>query len=69
MRIQTVQVVALLFAAVAFVIAFIAAGVAVVSLLFALLGSAALAWLAYTVARRALTARGAREITSPHTRV
>ena len=69
MRIQTVQVVALLFAAVAFVIAFISAGVAVVSLLFALIGAAALAWLAYTVARRALSARETRDVTSPHTRV
>ena len=66
MRIQTVQVVAALSAAVAFVIAFIAAGVAVVSILFGLLGSAALAWLVYTVARRVLTQRGARNVTTTH---
>ena len=66
MRIQTVQVVAALSAAVAFVIAFIAAGVAVVSMLFGLLGSAALAWLVYTVARRALNQREARDVTIPH---
>ncbi len=66
MRIQTIQVVAALSAAVAFVIAFIAAGVALVSMLFGLLGSAALAWLVFTVAKRALSQRGARGVTTTH---
>lgn len=52
MRVQTVQIVAGLLAAIAFVIAFISAGVALVSFLFALIGAAALAWLAYSVAKR-----------------
>jgi hypothetical protein len=57
MRVQTVQIVAGLLAAVAFVIAFISAGVAVISFLFALIGAAALAWLAYSVAKRILMRR------------
>ena len=57
MRIQTIHVVAALMAAVAFVIAFIAAGTAVVSFVFALIGAGALTWLAYSVARRALSHR------------
>ena len=52
MRIQTIQIVAGLLAAVAFVIAFISAGVAVISFAFALIGAVALAWLAtYAVSR------------------
>jgi threonine/homoserine/homoserine lactone efflux protein len=62
MRIQTVQIVAALLAAVAFVIAFISAGVAVISFAFALLGAAALAWLAYTIARRILTHRSSGDV-------
>ena len=60
MRIQTVQVVAALLSAVAFVIAFISAGAAVISSVFALIGAAALAWLVYTIARRALESRASR---------
>jgi len=62
MRIQTVQIVAGLLAAVAFVIAFISAGVAVISFAFALLGAAALAWLAYTIAKRILMHRSSTDI-------
>ena len=57
MRIQTVQIVAGLLAAVAFVIAFISAGVALISFAFAVIGAAALAWLAYTIAKRILMHR------------
>jgi hypothetical protein len=57
MRVQTVQIVAGLLAAIAFVIAFISAGVAVVSFLFAVIGALALAWLAYSVAKRILMRR------------
>lgn len=60
MRIQTIQIVAGLIAAIAFVIAFISAGVAVISGLFALIGAGALAWLVYTVAKRMLLHRSAR---------
>lgn len=64
MRIQTVQIVAALLAAVAFVIAFISAGVAIISFAFALLGSAALAWLAYTIAKRIFMHRSTTHL--PH---
>lgn len=64
MRIQTVQIVAGLLAAIAFVIAFISAGVAIISFAFALIGAAALAWLAYSIAKRILTHRSSAHI--PH---
>ena len=51
MPIRTVQIVAGLLSAVAFVNAFISAGVAIISFLFALLGAGALAWLAYSLAK------------------
>jgi ABC-type Fe3+-siderophore transport system permease subunit len=60
MRIQTVQIVAALLAAVAFLIAFISAGVAVISGIFALIGASALAWLVYTIAKRVLMHRSER---------
>ena len=63
MRIQTVQVVAALLSAVAFVIAFISAGVAILSSVFALIGASALAWLVYTIAKRMLMHRSARNAT------
>lgn len=63
MRIQTVQIVTGLLAAVAFVIAFISSGVAIISLAFAVLGAVALAWLVYTVAKTVLTHRGERDAT------
>ncbi|CAN5323309.1 hypothetical protein BH09PSE1_BH09PSE1_08560 [soil metagenome] len=62
MRIQTVQIVAGLLAAIAFVIAFISAGVAVVSFAFALICAAALAWLAYSIAKRMLMHRSPTDI-------
>lgn len=49
MRLQTIQIVAGLGAAVAFILAFMAAGAAIVSGLFMLLGLAALGWLAYSL--------------------
>jgi len=64
MRIQTVQVIAALFAAVAFVIAFISAGVALLSFAFAVVGAVALAWLVYSVARGLLTHRAHRDQTT-----
>ena len=63
MRIQTIQVITGLLAAIAFVIAFISAGVAIVSFIFALIGAVALAALVYMVARRVLSSRAARDIT------
>lgn len=64
MRIQTVQIIAGLLAAIAFVIAFISAGVAIISFAFALIGAAALAWLAYSIAKRILMHRSSTHI--PH---
>jgi len=63
MRIQTVQIIAGLLAAIAFTLAFISAGVALVSFVFAVLGAAAVAWLAYSIARRALAHRQNRDVT------
>jgi hypothetical protein len=62
MRIQTVQIVAGLLAAIAFVLAFISAGIAVLSFVFALIGAAALAWLTYGVAKRMLARRTTHDI-------
>ena len=52
MRLKTVQIVAALTAAIAFVLAFIAAGVLLVSGLFMALGLAAVAWLAWSLIRQ-----------------
>ncbi len=60
MQIQTVQIVTGLLAAIAFVIAFISAGAAVISSVFALIGASALAWLVYTIAKRMLLHRSER---------
>ena len=49
MRLQTIQIVAGLVAAVAFILAFMAAGAGVASSLFMLMGLAAVAWLAYSL--------------------
>lgn len=49
MRLKTVQVIAGLFALVAFVLAFMAAGAALASGLFMLLGMAALAFVAWSL--------------------
>ena len=49
MQFRTIQIVAGLTAAVAFVLAFMAAGSALVSGLFMLAGLAAVAWLAYSL--------------------
>ncbi|MDP2765384.1 MAG: hypothetical protein Q8O54_11175 [Brevundimonas sp.] len=52
MRLKTVQVTAALAAAVAFVLAFMASGVFVVSTLFMALGLAAIGWLAWSLVRQ-----------------
>lgn len=52
MRLQTIQIIAGLFAAIAFVIAFMAAGAAVLSALFMGLGLAALGWVAWSLIKR-----------------
>jgi hypothetical protein len=52
MRLRTIQVIAALTAAVAFVLAFMAAGVFLVSSLFMALGLAAVAWLAWSLVKR-----------------
>ncbi|QDH72594.1 hypothetical protein [Brevundimonas sp. M20] len=52
MRLRTIQIVAALIAAIAFVLAFIAAGILLVSGLFMALGLAAVAWLAWSLIRQ-----------------
>jgi hypothetical protein len=52
MRPRTIQIIAALIAAIAFVLAFIAAGVLLVSGLFMALGLAALGWLAWSLIRQ-----------------
>ena len=52
MRLRTVQVIAALIAAVAFVLAFMAAGVLLISSLYMAVGLAAVAWLAWSLVRR-----------------
>ncbi|MED5537329.1 MAG: hypothetical protein VX661_05770 [Pseudomonadota bacterium] len=59
MRLQTIQIVAGLVAAVAFILAFMAAGAAVASSLFMLMGLAAVAWLAYSLIK-SVTHRGGK---------
>lgn len=55
MRLKTIQVTAALAAAVAFVLAFMATGVVIVSSLFMVLGLAASAWLAWSLVRQVRT--------------
>lgn len=57
MRLKTIQVIAALAAAVAFVLAFIAAGVFIVSSLFMAVGLAAVGWLAWSLVRQVRTRR------------
>ncbi len=52
MRLRTIQVIAALAAAVAFVLAFMAAGVLILSALFMAAGLAAVAWLAWSLIRQ-----------------
>lgn len=52
MRLRTIQIVAALLAAVAFCLAFMAAGAALLSGLFMLLGLAALGWLAWSLMKQ-----------------
>lgn len=54
MRLQTIQIVAGLASALAFVLAFMAAGAALTSGLFMLLGLAGLGWLAYSLIKNVL---------------
>ena len=55
MRLKTVQVIAALVAAVAFVLAFMAAGIVLLSSLFMAVGLAAVAWLAWSLIRQVRT--------------
>lgn len=54
MKFRTIQIVAGLAAAVAFVLAFMAAGAAVLSSLFMLAGLVAVGWLAYSLIKGVL---------------
>lgn len=64
MRIQTIQIVAALIAAIAFTLAFIAAGAFLLSLLFGLIGATAMVWLTCMIATRWLSRRRHRDVTS-----
>lgn len=55
MRLSVIQVIAALAAAVCVVIAFIAAGIGVISAIFMLLAVAALGFIAWTAVRRAMS--------------
>ncbi len=68
MRPKILHIVAALGAAIAFVLAFMAAGVLLASLLFALIGATLVGWVAYGLARDALERRdadGQRRSTPP----
>lgn len=52
MRLKTIQVIAALAAAVAFILAFLAAGVLLLSGLFMAAGLAAVGWLAWSLVRQ-----------------
>lgn len=60
MPLKTVQIIAALAAAVAFVLAFIAAGMVLVSSLFMAVGLAAVAWLTWSLIRQVRTRRRGR---------
>mgnify|MGYP003680992430 CR=1 FL=1 len=55
MRLHTPQIVAALLAALAFCLAFMAAGILIVSTLFMVMGLAAVAWLAWSLIRQVLS--------------
>ncbi len=61
MRLKSIQISAALGAAIAFVLAIMAAGMMLLSLLFALVGAALVAWIAYGLARPMLERRLRRE--------
>ena len=60
MPLKTVQIIAALAAAVAFVLAFIAAGMFLVSSLFMAVGLAAVGWLTWSLIRQVRARRGGR---------
>lgn len=60
MPLKTARIIAALVAAVAFVLAFIAAGIFIVSGLFMALGLAAVGWLAWSLIRQVRTGRRGR---------
>lgn len=66
MRLKTVQVIAALAAAVCFILAFIAAGILILSTLFMASGLAAVAWLAWSLIRQ-VRARGRNRTATPST--
>ena len=62
MPLKTVQIVAAVAAAVAFLLAFIAAGIFIVSSLFMAVGLAAVGWLAWSLIRQVRTNRRGRPV-------
>ncbi len=65
MRLKTIQVIAALAAAVAFILAFMATGVFIVSSLFMIAGLAAIAWLAWSLVRQVRTRPRGRATSPP----
>ena len=61
MQLKTIQIAAGLGAAIAFILAFMAAGAMVASFLFALIGAGLIAWIAYGVAKTLLDRRLSHE--------
>ncbi|MBX9614585.1 MAG: hypothetical protein K2X25_03220 [Caulobacteraceae bacterium] len=61
MRLKTIQIVAGLGSAIAFVLAFMAAGALMASLVFALIGAGLLAWVLYGVSRVVFARQRANE--------
>jgi hypothetical protein len=58
MRLQTPQIVAALLAALAFCLAFMAAGILIVSSLFMVMGLVAIGWLAWSLIRQVRSGSG-----------
>ena len=65
MRLKTVQIIAALVAAIAFVLAFIAAGILLVSGAFMAAGLAAVGWLAWSLIRQVQTRGKPATLTRP----
>ena len=65
MRLKTIQIVVALTAALAFVLAFIAASIFILSTVFMLVGMAAIAWLAWSVIKQVPALARMREPRAP----
>lgn len=66
MRLELIHLIAGLVAAIAFTLAFIAAGAFLLSVLFALIGAGAVGWLAYMIAKRILKTEAKTPVQKSH---